>query len=91
MPWIDGSSRNVEKVFVRSPNALLPVGEGQPENLEFSSDLLATVSDVIEGWLWGWADYEGGNPDPLYSLVYGCFDPRTGEVRCSFDPTLGYV
>lgn len=91
VPWIDGSSRNVEKVFVRSPNALLPVGEGQPENLEFSSDLLATVSDVIEEWLWGWTDYEGGNPDPLYSLGYGCFDPRTGEVRCSFDPTLGYV
>jgi hypothetical protein len=91
VPLIVGDSPIVEKVFVRSPNELLPVGEGQPENLEFSSELLKTVSDVIEGWLWGWADYEGGNPDPLYSLGYGCFDPRTGEVRCSFDPTLGYV
>lgn len=81
----------VERVFVRSPNELLPVGDGQPENLEFSAELLATVSGVIDFSIFGWTDYQGGNPNPLYSLGYGCFDPRTGEVRCSFDPTLGYV
>lgn len=81
----------VERVFVRSPNELLPVGDEQPENLEFSAELLATVSGVIDGSIFGWTDFIGGNPNPLYSLGYGCFDPRTGEVRCSFDPTLGYV